>query len=204
MSFSLFKRNKKLTSEELDISSINESSICLDCGANVGVVTSKFAEAGATVYAFEPNPYAFEKLKSRFEGNSKIHCINKGVWDKETVFPLYLHEHSDEDELKWSTGSSMLDFKSNIKREKFVEIQTVDLSKFIDSLGQRITLLKMDVEGVEVEIVNSLIDTGVIHRVDQVYVETHDHKIPELKKSTEALRARVKREKLKHVNLNWI
>ena len=36
--------------------------IVVDCGANVGDVSVPLARTGATVHAFEPDPYAFEQL----------------------------------------------------------------------------------------------------------------------------------------------
>ena len=195
----------KLSAGDSNIfSSLRKGMISIDCGANVGKVTHMMASTGAKVYAFEPNPFAFKVLQERFSGQSNVECINKGVWDKDSSFNLYFHENSDQDEVTWSTGSSMLEFKNNVDRKKFVSIETVDLAAFIRGLRHRIAILKIDVEGVEIEIINKLIDTGVIHMIDRVYVETHDHKIPELKASTDALRERISREGLNHVNLNWI
>lgn len=44
---------------------------------------------------------------------------------------LYLHENSD-DEVLWTTASSLLDFKENIRNDKYVDVQVADLSEFIN------------------------------------------------------------------------
>jgi len=80
----------------------------------------------------------------------------------------------------------------------------VDLATFISQLGSRIALCKLDVEGVEVEIINNLIDTKAIDHIDLLLVETHDHKIPKLKESTDLLRERIRKRGIKNINLNWI
>ncbi|TNE68475.1 FkbM family methyltransferase [bacterium] len=184
---------------------LSENSISLDLGANVGRVTQEMADSGATVYAFEPNPFAFAKLQKRFENNPKITCLNKAILDSEITIPLYFHELSDQDELTYSTGSSLLDFKGNVLKEKRVDVNTVDLAKFIKQLNSDIDLIKMDIEGVECKVINHLIDTGAIYRVKQMLVETHDHKIPELKEETDLLRRRIKDLGLQEkINLNWI
>ena len=39
--------------------------VVFDCGANVGDVTAPLAATGATVHAFEPDPFAFGQLSRR-------------------------------------------------------------------------------------------------------------------------------------------
>ena len=117
---------------------------------------------------------------------------------------LYFHENNHEDEVKWSTVSSLLDFKSNVDEGKKVIVDIVDFDFFIKSLNQRIKLIKMDVEGVEIEIINKLLDTGTIFLIDKLVVETHEDKIPELKQSTGLLKKRIKQMGIKNIDLNWV
>lgn len=184
---------------------LRKDSIAFDIGANIGNITQKMVDNGAKIYAFEPNPYAYAKLRERFFDTDNVTCYPKAVFDKATTVDLYFHEFSDDDEVKWSVGSSLLDFKGNVVKEKKYTVETVDLSKFIFELGEQIDLIKMDVEGVECRIINHLIDTGAIDRVNVMLVETHDHKIPELKEETDALRKRIGELGLSEkINLNWI
>jgi FkbM family methyltransferase len=182
---------------------LTDADIAIDCGANVGDVTEHLSRSGATVYAFEPNPYAFKALADRFSRRPNVHCLQQGVLDRDEVKRLYFHKNSDEDELHWSTGSSLLDFKGNVRHDKYVDTKVIDLSEFIRSLGSRVKLLKIDVEGVEGAILRSLISTGVIHSIDHIFVETHERKVPELKADTDELRQMLKTMKLTHVNLDW-
>lgn len=183
---------------------IGSESICIDCGANVGNITFQMAESGAEVYAFEPNPFAFSVLNERFEGNPKVHCINKGVWDRNEKIRLYFHENSSEDEVKWSTGSSILDFKKNVLTEKFKEIEVIDLIGFIKGLSKNITVLKIDVEGAEVEILQKIIVEELYLNIGNILVETHDHKIPEIKKGTDLIRKMIDDRKIRNISLDWI
>lgn len=183
---------------------LKKSDVAIDCGANVGEITQHLCKSGATVYAFEPNPYAFKILKDKFSNAQNVYCFEKGVLDRNETRRLYFHEFSDKDEVHWSTGSSLLDYKGNILKEKYVEISVIDISEFIRSLNSRIKLLKIDVEGVECSIVKKLINTGVINKIDYLFVETHDHKIPELKSETDELRQMIKTMKLMNINLDWI
>lgn len=177
--------------------------IAIDCGANVGSITQLLSRSGATVYSFEPNPHAFQVLQEKFSGVQNVICRQEGVSDKDEIMKLYLHENSDEDEVQWSTGSSLLDFKTNVRSDKYVEVNIVDLSDFIESLGQRVKVLKMDVEGAECAILRKIINTGVIKNIDHVFVETHDHKIPELKAETDAVRELIGKRGIQNINLDW-
>ena len=47
------------------LKNLKAGDIALDCGANVGKITVPMAQTGAAVYAFEPNPHAFAKLKEQ-------------------------------------------------------------------------------------------------------------------------------------------
>jgi FkbM family methyltransferase len=176
--------------------------VAIDCGANVGEITAHLARSGATVYAFEPNPHAFAVLQARFAQRPNVRCLPQAVLDFNGVQRLFFHEHSDQDEVHWSTGSSLLDYKRNVLKHKFVDVAVVDLSEFIASLGGRVKLLKIDVEGVEAAILTKLIATGTIHRIDHVYVETHQ-RVPELTAGIDELRRLVREQQLTHINLDW-
>lgn len=182
---------------------LSETDIAIDCGANVGDVTEHLCRSGATVYAFEPNPFAFASLQRRFAQRPNVRCFQQAVLDCNEVRRLYFHERSDQDEVHWSTGSSLLDYKGNVRKDKFVETPVIDLSAFIATLRARVKLLKIDVEGVEGAILRKLLTTGVIHSIAHVFVETHERKVPELQADTDELRLMLKKMKLTHVNLDW-
>jgi len=105
----IFKINKQTMSpSDALFEGIKSGDICIDCGANVGTITELMSKHGAIVHSFEPNPHAFNVLKEKFKDNNNIYLYNKGVWDRNTKTKLYFHEHSDDDEVMWSTGSSIL------------------------------------------------------------------------------------------------
>ncbi len=182
---------------------LGATDIAIDCGANVGDVTEHLSSSGATVYAFEPNPYAFASLQRRFAQRANVRCFQQGVLDCDDVRRLYFHQRSEQDEVHWSTGSSLLAYKGNVRNDKFVDTPVIDLSAFIASLRARVKLLKIDVEGVEGAILRKLLATGVIHSVDHVFVEMHERKVPELRGETDGLRRLLKTMNVTHVNLDW-
>jgi FkbM family methyltransferase len=182
---------------------LGKDEIAIDCGANVGEITERMNQRGAIVYAFEPNPYAFEILKEKFKNNPKVFCLNKGVFIKEGKERLYLHQKAGEDQIKWSVGSSLLSFKGNVDENNFIEIEVIDLADFIKRLNKKIGVLKMDIEGAECEVINHLINSGAISMIKRMVVELHDKGIPEIRFEAEKLKQRITREKVKGINFNW-
>jgi FkbM family methyltransferase len=200
----MFGESNQIYQDEIsEFEELGPGDVAIDCGANVGNVTARMASKGATVYAFEPNPYAFQVLKERFLGVPNVHCLNKGVLDRDDTMQLYLHENAHEDQVKWSTGSSLLEDKGNVDPDSFIEIEVIDLARFIKGLDREIKVLKMDVEGVECQIINKLIDSKIINNIKFLIAETHEKKNPSLKEETDKLRKRIDEEKLSNINLNW-
>lgn len=185
---------------------INTGDIVVDCGANVGIVTAHFAEMGATVHAFEPNPHAFEVLQSRFSQNRNVHCYNQAVGTKksEKKMKLFLHEWADLNQLKYSTGCSLVRDKVNVNENDYITVDVIVLSEFLKGLNGLPTVLKIDVEGYEVELLNELIDEKCLINIPHVLVETHEKKVPSLRESMPILRKRIEENKLQNVDLDWI
>jgi len=163
-SLKFFKKLFKITKQPVSASDalfegIKTGDICIDCGANVGTITELMLKNGAIVHSFEPNPHAFNVLKEKFKDNKNIFLYNKGVWDRNTKTKLYFHEHSDDDEVMWSTGSSILEYKGNVLKQKYVEIEIIDLVEFIIKMNKEISILKIDIEGAECELLEKIINT---------------------------------------------
>jgi FkbM family methyltransferase len=125
------------------------------------------------------------------------------VSDRAGTARLYLHVDAARDPLRWSVGSSLVAAKGNVRADTFVDVETIDLDAFLESLGRRIALLKLDVEGVEIPILRKLLAFGRIDLVDHLLVEMHDRRVPELEKDGEELRRLVAERGLSHVRLDW-
>ena len=164
-------------SEELKFE-FEDGAIAIDCGANVGEIVDFLLEAKLKVYAFEPNMYAFNILEKKFRDNPDVICIPKGVTNSEKAGPakLYLHQEAVRDQVKYSTGCSTAVDKNNVDKDNFTVVEMVGISDFIKSLDKPVSMLKIDVEGTEADILNDLFNSGLIYE----------------------------KEGLKHVHLEWI
>lgn len=175
--------------------------VVIDCGANVGDYTLLLAASGATVHAYEPDPVAFDVLSSRLGTFPNVHLHQLAVSNTDGIAKLYLHTTRGLDPLKASTGSSLVVTKTNIDPETFVQVGLTRLSDVIEKLG-RIRIMKMDIEGHEIEVINDLIDTGTITKIERLFVELHDRKNPQLASATRELRDNILRAKVR-ADLSW-
>lgn len=185
------------------VAELRPGEIAIDCGANVGLYTKQLALSGATVYAFEPNPIAFEALQNEVGGMENVYLYNAATTTEPGKHKLYLHRKDAKDPLLFSVSSSLISAKKNVNSNDYVEIDGVVLHEFIKDLGKPVKLLKMDVEGAEIELLNKLLDEGLATSIQAGFVEVHDRKIPSLADATEALRKRLINENAEHITLDW-
>ncbi len=200
----LYKARRKRRAKAIfHAQELRPGDLAIDCGANVGEITRLLAANGATVHAFEPNPIAFEVLARETTDLGNVSLHQCAVSDRAGTARLFLHRKLKHDPLGHSAGSSLVGAKHNLDPDNSIEVPVVDLADFIESLPSRVRLLKIDVEGLEAVLLNHLIDRGVINRIDQVFCETHELKVPGLLADCRALRQRLARENITHVNLDW-
>ena len=191
---------------DLEEIKIHPHDLVIDCGANIGKITDYFIKRGADVIAFEPNSIAFTHLKEKFNNIPNVRIINKGVAGRSFVgkTKLFMHQESKKNPLLYSTGSSIVKDKNNVNQNDFQIIEIINLAQFIKDLDKPIKLLKIDIEGAEIDLLNDLIDKHIIQDIPYVIVETHEKKIPSLLEPTNKLKKRILDENLSNINLDWI
>lgn len=196
--------NEVTAEQQRLLASAGPGDLVIDAGANVGRITFALALRGATVHAFEPNPVAFEALSRTLGGWPGIVLHNAAVSTREGRVRLYFHHRHREEPLAYSTGSSTVAEKVNVSRDDFVDVPAVDLARFVTDLGKPVSLLKMDIEGAEVELVPHLIASGAAERIETMVVETHEAKAPSLADATRAMRERIAAAGLAdRIHLDW-
>lgn len=186
---------------------VDVDDVLIDCGANVGDITSLFARTGAIVYAFEPHPVCWNIINGRFRKLNNVQCLNQGVMDRDSKLMLRMPgAHEQFDNIDASVAASFLDGALPAGRYSISEtiVECIDLDRFIRKLGKRVRVLKLDVEGSEIQILNKLMDTGTIDLIDLVVAETHEWLMPMLVEPTRLLRERIDRAgRRETINLDW-
>ena len=132
-----------------ELESLTLNGTMIDVGAHFGSSLGRFAKAGWTVYAFEPDPANRAKLVNRIKGKPNVILSEEAVSDtsgQEVAFYA-----SDE-----SSGISGLSAFRDTHRE-VARVRTVTLNDVVARHGiDTIDFLKIDVEGFEMAVLRGL------------------------------------------------
>jgi FkbM family methyltransferase len=153
--------------------------VFIDLGAYNGDTINKAKKTIKNIdkyYAFEPYPDSFNVLKKNYETEDVI-CINKAVGIRDETNKMFLHKKIKENP-SYCVGNSLIKYKLNTSDE-FIEVQTIDFNKFIETTFEEPTriILKVDIEGSEYELFNHLITSTKIKLIEKIYCEWHWYKI---------------------------
>lgn len=151
----------------LKIDALGADSVIMDLGANLGDFARlmKARLGGGRFCLVEANPVLAEKIKQRGE------------------FPVWPYAMTSKagrvsfNVSKNIEGSSMLTLPTesiwNSVLEKTIEVEGITLDRFIEITGcERIDLLKMDIEGAEIDVIRS-ISRPLLEKIAQITVEFH-------------------------------
>lgn len=187
-----------------ELARLGPDSLCLDLGANVGVVTEQLAAVAGHVHAFEPDPWAFAQLSARVGGRANVTLHNKAIGPADGALTLYRDPHFADDPAIASQGTTA---HSSLLWQPgdpgSFEVEMVDIRRFIRGCGRTVDLIKMDIEGAEVAVLEALLDAPELDQVGIMFVETHECQIRELRARTRALRARIGAYRRPRFYLDW-
>lgn len=157
---------------------LNPSSIVLDIGGYKGDWASPISNMyGSTIHIFEPIKGFAEKIKHRFKNNTKVILHEVGLGARDEMVTIYVAEG----------GTSMI--KST---EQMVKVEICDVHNFIKDLqADKIDLVKINIEGAEYELLNRIIDTGDIQKIENIQVQFHDF-VPDAKNRMQNIQARLR------------
>jgi FkbM family methyltransferase len=131
-----------------------DGDICLDCGANYGYVTyvmSKMVGSRGRVISFEPDPETFEMLKKNVEEHDlkNVTIVNKALWNEKTTLKF-----NAEGSLGGGLVNTINRDKSMLNQQ--ISVETTTLEEIANELSlPRIDFVKMDIEGAELEVLQS-------------------------------------------------
>ena len=142
----------------------------LDIGAYRGNFTKACLNLGYQVISVEPHPLMFEYLSKYFYNNEDVIIINKAITNTESRENLYLNSMYHYDPVAMSIGASLVQHKYGVNTGPYFSVETMKLSKLFDN-GEIYSLVKIDIEGAEMNLVDDLIYFS--DRIERLLVETH-------------------------------
>lgn len=139
---------------------LREGDVFLDVGANVGAYTVLASAAvGATTYAFEPSPSALDSLRANVEINriaDRVHIEPVAVGRCAGTIPLS------------TSGTSAMHHVGTDGNSSLVEMRA------IDSYNLQPSVIKIDVEGYEAEVLAGAANTAIHPDLVAIITENND------------------------------
>jgi len=136
--------------------------VIYDCGANVGTSCAffKWIYPDSRIVAFEPNPIIAEYLKKNISNNSlkDVEVIDKAVWTDDKGIEL---------------GMEDADASSIYLEANKTKVESVRLKDLLDK-EDRLDMLKIDIEGAEVEVLKDCRES--LTNVKNLFVEFHSYR----------------------------
>jgi len=190
------------------VSMLQPGDVVLDCGANVGAVCEPLAQSGATVHAFEPDPYAFSQLSARVGQFDNVTLHNAAVGSHAGTVKLQRATGFDDDPARNSVKSTIIEGGRSTDGGETVDVEMIDFPAFVRALlaeHGKIAFLKMDIEGAELDLMETMFAADMFKDIRLTVVETHEKKFKELRPRYAKLREDVgAKYPITKINLDWI
>lgn len=158
-----------------------EDPLIVDLGSHIGmtVLYFKMLFPKSRVIAFEPVPYNFEILKKNVEENQleNVELVQAVIAPKSGI--LRIQEPIGEG--AWRSGAGIIPKGwKGIQTNQEIKVEAVGIQEL---LNEKIDILKMDIEGMEYEVIRNMGPN--IRNVKNMLIEVHprkDHRIEEIQK----------------------
>jgi FkbM family methyltransferase len=155
---------------EYKFSSSTDNPFIIDCGSHIGISVLYFKKIfpRSKIIAFEANPLTFKFLKKNITQNKleQVAVYNNAVGKKKEEINFYI---GDNKKGTWNWGDSAVKnawYDPNIY--KTIKVPALRLSTFIN---QQIDLLKLDIEGSELTILEEIEKKFPL--INEIYIEFH-------------------------------
>lgn len=145
-----------------------------DVGANVGFVAFQFQKRfpKAEIFAFEPNPSVFDQLKENYKGESKIHPYQLGVADQSGFLDFNINANTGTSSFLAADEYHKTHQAKHLKEKRSTQVITVD--EFCQNEGiQHVDILKLDIEGYELNALKGAIELLSKQAIDIIYTEVN-------------------------------
>ena len=164
--------NEVFVSNEYYFEAGTQQPLIVDCGANIGMSIMYFKRMypDCKIVAFEANPHAFKLLEKNVRNNDlrNVELHNIALFDKETEISFFIGE---------DVGTLLGSVNQERGGGNEMRVRATRLSTYLKQYGE-VDLVKMDVEGAELQILADLLESDAIGIPKEYIIEYH-HNINE-------------------------
>lgn len=182
---------------------LSSDSIAIDLGANMGEYTEKMAAHAGHVHAFEPDPWSFKQLEARVGhlGNVSLHNVAVAAENKKVTMRRNIG--FSEDPVGASLGTSILEHSGPLDSEEMFDVDCIDFREFLRGLDSRAALVKIDIEGSEIPLLDGLLGAPELALIDAMFVETHEVNMSHLRSALRRIKKHFMNSNVPYVNFDW-
>lgn len=176
-----YPKLKRFYSEELK----GRTLVVIDVGSNKGQSIDFFLEINraCSVFGFEPNKKLFNMLVEKYQGNNNVVLANKGISSGEGSLIFYeniMDETSSFEELNYESEYLRKKAKvlgvapEDIIRDSY-DVEVTTLAHFLrHHEGTFFDVLKIDVEGHELQSLQGLFSEEAFYPIRFIQIESHN------------------------------
>jgi len=145
---------------------LNKNSVVFDLGGYEGDWAAEIAARyECPVYVFEPVPDYANRISKRFRKNSRVKIFQFGLGKQDLTQTINIAEE----------GSSLFSSPNVPRNNQNIPIAIKSAAKFIEAENiSRIDLMKINIEGGEYDLLDHLIDTGIVKRIRNLQIQFHN------------------------------
>jgi FkbM family methyltransferase len=146
-----------------DFVNVNHGDVVLDIGTNYGFfVQSILDKEPSEIYCYEPSPSVFKHLVNNLSYNKNINFFNIAVSSKNGIEKFKDDVSSASNRMSDNDGG--------------YDVNTIDINTLIQNKSKKIDFLKIDCEGCEKDIFET-ISSDNLKKIEKIVVEYHTEEI---------------------------
>lgn len=126
---------------------------CVGCGEDISFDLGLIHQFGCHVFGFDPTPRAIKSVNAQTRNIKNYHFRDIGLWDKQDTLKFFAPQNPEH------VSHSALNLQ---KTNEFFLAKVQRLSEIMkDNSHDKLDLLKLDVEGAEYKVIDSIIEDKI-------------------------------------------
>jgi len=179
---------------------LKEGDVFIDLGSHHGQEIEELIKIGVEVHSFEPHPNIAKILRQKYGDNPLVTLHEAAAWPGPSGKQLLFVEKNLNDVEDGGSTMSLVKYVNTLLRptwdtnlynrdpqmfydievekarqvNRAHEVATIDISEYIKNLNKPVNVLKIDVEGIEWNLLGYMFYENALKGIPAIYCEDHD------------------------------